>query len=317
MSRTSPVALLSRHPHPPPCDAVHPSPAFIFSAGGFAGNFFHDINDVLLPLFLTASPVLPNLHLVITDLQPYWSLKYRPFLRRLSSFAPISPTPTITHCFPSAVLGLKYHGELLCNETEPPGTVSSHDFRRFLHRSLPADNPSGGPPLLVLLSRRKSRVLLNEEAAAGAARDAGFRVLVATPQETGRVEEFGSVVRGCGVLVGVHGAGLTNLVFLRPGAVVVQIVPWGLDWASEAYYGRPARRMGLEYLEYRIAVEESTLRGEYAEDDPVLADPWGVNLKGYNVSRPVYVDGQNVSLDLRRFGETLQTARRLLLGIAR
>lgn len=326
MSRTSPVAILPGPPNPPPCDVDHSVPAVVFSTGGFAGNFFHDINDVLIPLFLTSAHLHSRVQLVVTDFEGYWVRKYRRVLSRLSDHDIVVASPTTAaeakvHCFPAAVVGLKYHGNLLCNSTSPPGGISTADFRNFIHSSLSLDaapvEGGGGTtavrePVLVLLSRKKSRMLLNEEEVAGLARSVGFRVVVATTERMRDLQEFAEAVNGCDVLMGVHGAGMTNMVFLRAGAVLVQVVPWGLDWAAAAYYGRPARRMGLQYVEYHIGVEESSLYEQYPKDDPVLVDPWGINLKGYNVSKPVYTDGQNVRLDLSRFRETLLNARKLI-----
>lgn len=144
------------------------------------------------------------------------------------------------------------------------------------------------------------------------AREVGFQVTVATQEVVRNLTNFVELVNGCNVLVGVHGAGMTNLLFLRPQAVLLQVVPWGLDWASATYYGRPARQLGLQYVEYHIEVQESSLYDEYPKDHPVLTDPWGINLKGYNVSKPVYTDGQNVRLDLARFKETLLRAKELV-----
>jgi len=109
--------------------------------------------------------------------------------------------------------------------------------------------------------------------------------------------------------VGVHGAAMTHLLFMRPGSVCIQVVPRGTDWAAEAYYGEPARRLGLHYMPYRILPSESSLSGRYAEGDPVLADPDAVNAKGWQVTKRVYLDGQNVRLDMARFRRHLRRAR--------
>jgi capsular polysaccharide biosynthesis protein len=55
------------------------------------------------------------------------------------------------------------------------------------------------------------------------------------------VAQVGRLVNSCDVMVGVHGAGLTNMVFLHPGATMVQIMPLGgLQWMARADYGDPA-----------------------------------------------------------------------------
>ncbi|XP_039126554.1 alpha-1,3-arabinosyltransferase XAT3-like isoform X1 [Dioscorea cayenensis subsp. rotundata] len=317
MQRTTPITILTNPKTPlPPCTTTYTSPAIIFSTGGFAGNFFHDINDVLIPLFLTAGHLRTNV-LLIFDYQPWWAIKYRRLLASLSSEIIITSSSTDVHCFPAAVIGLKYHGNLACNSSDVPGGVTIKDFIFFLRSSLelkPKRMHVGQEPVMVILSRRKSRMLVNEADVVELAKKIGFQVELATTEMMSKVDEFAELVNSCSVLMGVHGAGLTNMVFLQPGSVLLQVVPWGLDWASKAYYGRPAQEMGLKYVEYHIAVEESTLYEEYPKNHPVLTDPWSINLKGYNISRPVYTDGQNVKLDLVKFSEVLSHAKQLVVS---
>ncbi|CAL2254773.1 unnamed protein product [Prunus armeniaca] len=82
-----------------------------------------------------------------------------------------------------------------------------------------------------------------------------------------------------------------------PGAVIgqgmlVQVVPLALDWPSENYYGGPAIEMGLRYLEYEIKPEDNSRI-------IILA---------------VYVDGQNLKVNLVRFREMLIEAMEPLGG---
>ncbi|MQL85031.1 hypothetical protein Taro_017540 [Colocasia esculenta] len=143
MARTAPIHIISGAAAPS-CDVVHTSPAVVFSTGGFVGNFFHDINDVLIPIFLTAGPLRPS-NLVVVDYEDYWISKYRRVLTRLAgggdavivvASSPSSPVEPRVHCFPAAVVGVKYHDNLACNATVRPGGVTIRDFRRFIHESL-------------------------------------------------------------------------------------------------------------------------------------------------------------------------------------
>ena len=126
------------------------------------------------------------------------------------------------------------------------------------------------------------------------------------------LDKFAEVLNSCSVMVGAHGAGVTNTVFLPAGAVMVQVVPLGLDWASTAYFGGPAKEMGMHYLEYKIEPTESSLFKEYGPDHPVISDPMSIFLKGYNAARATYVDGQNLMINLVRFRETLEKAMKFL-----
>jgi EGF domain-specific O-GlcNAc transferase len=325
MMRTSPVNILEANSTTtlPDCDVNHVVPAVIFSMGGFAGNFFHDVNDVLIPLFLTSSILRPNLRIILTDYEPWWAKKYQRVLSAISSYdiitVPTNDAPGKVHCFPGAIVGLTYHGHLSCNKTEAPGNITTIDFLRFLHSSLflKANDSTEtaatqkDQPLMVLISRSNSRMLLNEEEIINLAKEIGFRVEVATPKSMLELQSISELVNRCHVLLGVHGAGLTNMVFLRPGMVLVQVVPWGLDWVSKAYYHKPAEEMGLKYVEYKVDVHESTLLEKYPIDHQVITDPLSINMKGYDVSKPIYIDGQNVQLNLTRFRGTLETAMQL------
>ncbi|KAJ6772356.1 GLYCOSYLTRANSFERASE [Salix koriyanagi] len=110
-------------------------------------------------------------------------------------------------------------------------------------------------------------------------------------------------------MVGVHGAGLTHSLFLRPGVVFMQVVPIGAGWLAEVCFANSARAMGLEYLEYRIGVEESSLTDKYGKNSLLIEDP--ATFRGEKWSSTVmdiYLKEQNVKLDLIRFREYLKEA---------
>ncbi|KAE8098756.1 hypothetical protein FH972_016795 [Carpinus fangiana] len=109
-------------------------------------------------------------------------------------------------------------------------------------------------------------------------------------------------------MVGVHGAAMTHFLFMRPGCVFIQVVPLGTIWAAETYYGEPARKLGLKYIGYEIVPKESSLYEEYDKNDPVLRDPNSVNEKGWQYTKSIYLEGQKVRLDLRRFRKRLVRA---------
>ena len=61
-------------------------------------------------------------------------------------------------------------------------------------------------------------------------------------------------------MVAMHDAAVTHFFFMSPGLVLPQIVPVGLNWTTNAFYSKPAQQLGLEYLEYKVAPKESSLR---------------------------------------------------------
>ena len=70
--------------------------------------------------------------------------------------------------------------------------------------------------------------------------------------------------------------------------------------------------MGVRYLEYKIEPEESSPIDTYGRDHPVFTDPKSIISKGYYAFRSVYVDGQDLKINLERFRKTLVEAMQLL-----
>lgn len=322
MQYVSPIHVVSTH-NPPTCYTTHTVPAVVFSSGGFTTNLFHDMNDVLIPIFLTSYHFRTNVQFVVSDFKPHWVRKYAPVLRRLSGDRePIElSADSATHCFPAAVVGLRYHGNLFCNSTNVPSGYSTADFKSFLlaafsvpSPSLPAGPAAAGDPLLVLISRQNSRVFLNQGDIVRAAKRVGFRVTVASPQTVSNLTRFVKVAHEADVVIGAHGAGMANLVFMRPRSVLVQVVPLGLQWPSDNYYGVPAKEMDLQYVEYTVTPEESTLSERYPKDDPIITDPYKVFLQGYEVSRAIYLDGQNLRLNVTRLEGLLVRVMQMVRG---
>ncbi|KAK3199790.1 hypothetical protein Dsin_023205 [Dipteronia sinensis] len=126
--------------------------------------------------------------------------------------------------------------------TDIPGGYSMFDFRNFLRQSYNLKiknvkfNKREKKPVLILLSRQNSRRFLNENEMVDSMEELGFEVVVIRPSRMLNLDKFAEVVNRCSVMVGAHGAGLTNEMFLPDGAVVVQVVPLALDWPASNYY---------------------------------------------------------------------------------
>ncbi|ESR65675.1 hypothetical protein CICLE_v10010148mg, partial [Citrus x clementina] len=251
---------------------------------------------------------------VIIDYKPWWVSKYSNILSLLTRYEVINPAADgNVHCFPAAVIGLKYHGFLSLNSTDIPGGYSMVDFKRFLREaySLKIKNVSEiqrEKPVLIFISRGNSRKFLNEDEMVVMIEELGFQVVVTRPNRMSNLNKFTEVVNSCSVLVGAHGAGLTTELFLPAGAVMVQVVPLGLEWGSTYYFGVPAREMGVQYLEYKTEPEESTLSETYSRDDPIITDPASLFAKDYFAARAVYIDAQNLKINLTRFRQTIVQA---------
>ncbi|KAL5990146.1 hypothetical protein ACLOJK_011043 [Asimina triloba] len=316
----TPVQVVADHDTmPPACHLNHQVPAIIFTNGGYATNLFHDFNDVLIPLFLTSRAFRSRVVFVVDDFNSNWITKYRPILSHLSAYQPIyASQDNRVHCFPGAVVGLKYHSGFTCNASKTIGGYSIKDFRRFLFDSFrlkekngTAKNNPKNKPTLVLISRTTTRRILNEKKLIRLAQRVGFQVSVATPGRVSNLETFAQVLHSCDVLVGMHGAGMENLMFLREGAVLVQVVGLGLEWVAKHYYGDPARAVGINYLKYEATYEESSLSGMYTAEEQVIVDPPSIYQQSYQLAKSIYLDVQNIRVDLKRFRGTLLQAMQL------
>lgn len=327
------------------CDVWHDVPAVFFSTGGYTGNVYHEFNDGILPLYITSQHFKKEVVFVILEYHDWWITKYGQILSHLTNYPPIDYSgDKRTHCFPEAIVGLKIHDELTVDPSLMKGKKSIVDFRNLLDRAYwPRINgliqdeeremqlklsqpPSGSAqeqsmkinkqdqkprlkkPKLVIFSRSGSRALLNEDCLVKMAEEIGFKVEVLRPDKTTELAKIYRVLNSSEVMIGVHGAAMTHFLFMKPGSVFIQVVPLGTDWAAETYYGEPARKLGLKYIGYEILPTESSLYSEYDKADPVLTNPKSVTEKGWEYTKKIYLDGQNMSLDMRRFRKRLLKA---------
>ncbi|KAL3637035.1 hypothetical protein CASFOL_019334 [Castilleja foliolosa] len=296
------------------CRYNHTIPAVIFSSG-ISGNLFHEFNDILIPLFITTKQFESRVLFILEDYNTTFTTKYTDIFSRLSNYEVMNPAsnPSI-YCFPGSIIGIKSHNNLALNASDIPGGQSMHDFRLFLRETyrLKYTNISQiRNPTVLLISRDKTRKFLNQDEMVSMIEWLGLKVVLARTEEMSNLSKFARIVNSCGVLVGAHGAGLTNELFLPAGAVVVQVEPLGLEWASENYYGNPARDMELHYLRYKIEPEESSLVEVYGRNHSVITNPGSIYAKGYRAGRAVYLDNQDVRVDIVKFREIIVKAVRL------
>ncbi|KAM3223156.1 hypothetical protein ACQJBY_056858 [Aegilops geniculata] len=300
----------------PRCTVTHDVPAVVFSTGGFLNNFFHAMTDGLIPLFNTVREYDGRVQLVVTDYNHKWVDKFQDILAALSMYPVIDfDADNKVRCFPSVHVGTESHKEMGIIPALSRKGYTMTDFRNFLRSvyslkrewATPVNRTAGDRPRLLMVLRRKSRAFANEAEAIAAATDIGFEVVLGAPEAMGDMARFAEVVNSCDVMVGVHGAGLTNLVFLPRNATLVQVVPWGdMSWGANAAFGAPSADMGLRYVQYEPTAEETTLKYIYPRDHAVFTDIASIHRQGYGMTWAIFLNGQNITLDIDRYRGVLQ-----------
>ncbi|KAL5828691.1 hypothetical protein ACOSQ3_018159 [Xanthoceras sorbifolium] len=325
MSKVKELTLTSVPPKLP-CSVTHTSPALVISTGGYIGNFFHEFMDGLIPLFITVNSFFPehqDFILVVSDYRDWWIRKYADLLPHFTNHPIINmDNETVTHCFQSVMVGLVSHGYMIINPALLPHPKTLLDFQYFLQNAykiqLDHENINTNThlyhkpstrPTLVLVNRKGNvgRVILNLEEVKNTAEELGFDVTVFEPNKNTSLTESFRLIHGSHAMLGVHGAALTHFLFLRPGSLLIQVVPVGTQWLSDKYFGKPAGVLGLEYMEYKVRSEESSLVEKYGANSLVVRDPKAFH--GGNWSNmKVYLKNQNVKVDMIRFKRYMKGA---------
>ncbi|XP_010916266.1 alpha-1,3-arabinosyltransferase XAT3 [Elaeis guineensis] len=310
------------HQLPPECTINHTVPAMILSVGGYAGNLFHDFTDVLVPLFISSHQFHGEVQFLISDFKSWWVNKYGLVFKQLSKYEIVdvdSEQESTVRCFPRVVMGPSFHKVLGVDASRSPTGYSVVDFKAMLREALGLERATATPPedewdirrrpRLLILSRQNTRRFLNERGMVDMAMSLGFDVRIGQPDVSTDVAKFARLVNSADVMIGVHGAGLTNMVFLPAGAVIIQVVPMGgLEWLAKETFRDPAEELELKYFEYKIQADESTLGEQYPKDHPVLTNPYKIHKQGWNTLKSVYLDNQNVRPHLGRLRNTLMEA---------
>lgn len=285
------------------------------------GNFFHDFTDILIPIFTTSQQFKGEVQFMISEILPQWNDKYRNVLKPLTNYEIIDFNhDQRVRCYPRVIVGLKFHKDMSIDPSKPPYGLSMLDFGRFIRKSFVLERDAAirlrpdqaKKPRLLIIARKWTRRFANVDEIVGKVQELGFEAVVA--EANYGLAEFAKIVNSCDVMLGVHGAGLTNLVFLPTNAVVIQVVPLGgLEGISWVDFGVPAVSLGMNYLQYTVSVDESTLTEQFARGDPVLSDQKEAYKKhGWDKMIELYFAEQGVKLDIGRFTSSLLHALELL-----
>ncbi|KAF8649359.1 hypothetical protein HU200_064330 [Digitaria exilis] len=309
----------------PQCTVNSSATAFVLSTGDFTGNSFHDYTDVLIPAFITAHPFGGEVQFLVSSYKSWWVNRYIQIFQQMSRYEVVDiDADDEVRCYRNVVVGPTFHRELGVDASKTASGHSTADFRKMLRDAFGLERATATPsgdrwdirrrPRLLIISRRpgRGRAFMNERAMADMAASR-FDVRIGEPESSTDTSKFARLVNSCDVLVGVHGAGLTNMVFLPAGAVVVQVVPYGLlEWLARNTFAEPSAGMEVHYLEYAVQLDETTLSEQYPSDHPVLKDPMAIHKQGWNALKKTYLDKQNVRPHLGRLKNTFLQALKML-----
>ncbi|TVU07645.1 hypothetical protein EJB05_41010 [Eragrostis curvula] len=330
----------------PACTVRHDVPAVVYSNSGYCGNYYHDFNDNIIPLFITSRHLGGEVQLLVTQKQRWWFDKYREIVDGLTNYEAVDLDKDggEVRCFRRATLGLRSHKDMSIDPRRAPHNLSMVDFKRFLmwRYALPREHAirtddeevSGRRPRLLVITRRSRRRFVNLDEIVALAEEVGFEVTTSDVMSfkkknstsnvaagaagdadggQARMADASALVNSFDAMLAVHGSGLTNLVFLPMNAVVVQVVPLGrMDELAMDEYGVPPRDMNMRYLQYNISAEESTLSDMYPRGHPVFLDPSPIHKQSWSLVKDIYLGKQDVRLNINRFRPFLQKAIRLL-----
>lgn len=313
-----PISSSSSAQEMPQCTVNHTLPTIVFSTGGYAGNIFHDTSDVLIPLYLTSLHFHGEVQFVLQEKHSWWIKRHEVLLKALSKYDIIDLNrDKETRCFKYAMVGVKSHKDFGIDPQKFPYGLTLRNFTQFIRKSYSLQRENAikitkkdRKPRLLIISRKKTRSILNENEVVTEARNLGYDVEIIDARID--LKYFSKLVNSIDVMVGVHGAGLTNMVYLPENAVLVQVVPLGLEAISKMFYERPARNMNLNYLEYKISVNESSLIQQYPINHQVITNPNIAKKEGWLNFKKIYMDNQDVRLDISKFKLVLSKSLELL-----
>ncbi|RLM94118.1 uncharacterized protein C2845_PM08G06900 [Panicum miliaceum] len=107
--------------------------------------------------------------------------------------------------------------------------------------------------------------------------EVGFEAVVNELDVANDIAQVGRLIDLFDALVGVHGAALTNMMFLPPDA------------------------MGLRNIQYEISVHKSTPKHKYPRDHEIFTNPTALHKKGFKFMRHMLLNGQDITIDLNCF----------------
>ena len=188
------------------------------------------------------------------------------------------------HLFPTAAIADHYRSNLVAHlrQGRPlvgAGPQGQRPVLLFPPETLPKETAAAGtiisPSRVVLLSKRRNRRIVSDWPRFVQMVAELVKPFQATVVEVDfsllSVREQASAVQRADIFVALHGADLTNLMFLRPGTVVAELNP--IFFFESGYY-EMAARLGLHYLSWTCTAPSCAFGGSRSEWDRIIASKY-------------------------------------------
>ena len=149
-------------------------------------------------------------------------------------------------------------GTCFCNSVAPGPAAPNFNARDYIigQMGLPLQ-PKLAHPRIGLISRKQKRFILNERRLLDVGRSMGVSGEL-LPLEFMTFYEQLSHLQQCTILIGIHGSGLMNSMFLPRNSVVIQIIPYNVEGAT-GFFRPTAVANGMHYMEWRNPDQKKTV----------------------------------------------------------
>ena len=152
-------------------------------------------------------------------------------------------TPSFAHVPPGACFCKVISLDAQQGRNEPIKAVA----QTLHHLSLDTIQPPIDRVVVGIISRRRKRFILNEYELVASVEALGYDCIL-LPFESMTLYEQMKALRSLDVLIGMHGSGLDNAIFLHPGSVLVQLLPYKND--HRCTFPSTAEQAGVHYQEW-------------------------------------------------------------------
>ncbi|EPZ32766.1 Glycosyltransferase AER61 domain-containing protein [Rozella allomycis CSF55] len=235
------------------CDRTYKGRTIMFYAR-YRRNLFHTLNDSLMNIFALSKEFFNGQPVSIVSLNkdPISSWPFGYFFKNYTIIE-LPQNTDETVCFESLAIGCSPYLDAYTTLMKPQWMK---EFRKtFLDNLKGPETHSNEIAALkeniaYIVSRKKNRRIMNENEIISLLKKYGYSASLLKPEKH-KPYEIKTILSKAKLLIGVHGAGLTNMIFLSEKASIIQIYPYGMKIDENGIiYKRLAKSLNLNYYEW-------------------------------------------------------------------